>query len=173
MAVGQFLREDGGRERFHGCEKGLLLFHLVQDLLAVLPEIRQRGMDRRHAQLRKGADNRIHALPLQFVPHVNILDTDTMPGVLTMDAPSPAARGASGEDRGGSIRRILPRNARGAIARCTPAWSGHGYRFRGSCRTGGGEAGGGGVLARSGVKKYHASPKSTTQTTHVSSAAFF
>src|SRR5687768_994886 len=73
MVLSEFLRQDGRRGALHVLNECLFFPHVTHDLIAVVPEIGEGGMDGSHAQLREVPDNFVNALPLRFVPDINIL----------------------------------------------------------------------------------------------------
>jgi hypothetical protein len=65
MVLSEFLRQDGRIGSLHILNESVFFPYLTHDLIAVVPEIGQGGMDGSHAQLREIPDNLVSALPRQ------------------------------------------------------------------------------------------------------------
>src|SRR5207249_2257608 len=77
----EFLRQLGGTgPGLHLGNEGFVVLHLPEDLVLVVPEIRQGRVDIRKRQLRELGDNLIGRLALEFVPHINVLHADSRVG---------------------------------------------------------------------------------------------
>ena len=76
LTLSLFLCEDGSSAMLHVRYKGVILPHLAHDLVTVIPEVGQGGMDGPHAQLREVADDLVCALSLRLVPDIDVLDAN-------------------------------------------------------------------------------------------------